>query len=551
MNQICSKLLYAAVMAVVIAAAWTCLQSMSGSPEPDAWRSQLGLDSLWLSWGMAEAASEGSARLVFRGLYALLLDLGQPYHSLGWVVLASSVLAFLLLARWVHLSIGNRLGPLTKALLTLVICAAMFSPVYGANWLLVERFRVFVPLLCLAVGGLLLRRGRYFVWRYFAAMIFAQIALLTDVVGLWVWVALLPCCATIAEGRRRWACLGIWVVAGNVGALACEFSFGSSASSEGSWVIRALMTKRGSYLSDVAATLGRSLSNTWPVELDYQLVVGWAFLVLLLVTSIVAWRRLNASVATWWAFALFGIGAALTSSAQVCGIDINMIARREIEWSALVFPVGIVGLLAEFAGHRFVNYLRLLLASLLVLLVFDWRQGVDDLAWRQAQLREFEARLLFYELDKLGPDQVGLSPFSKGLQLRRAQNRRLLRYNEVIEDADGKLQAAALELSVVANGEIRDVGGQSIAGVVASTAEMVWIAQESEGKEWQWIRSIPLSPSQEQGCHSWLLDFDRTVMPPEGSALAVFAFDLDTLTFVPLVGRVQVTGQALRMEQGK
>lgn len=551
MNQLCRKLLYVVVMAVVIVAAWICLEWTSGSPEPDSWRDLLGLDSLWLSWSQAEAKSEGPAHLAFRGLYALLLDLGLRYHSLGWVVFGSSALAFVLLARWVKVTIADRIGPVTRALLLLVICAAMFSPAYGANWLLVERFRIFVPLACLAAGGLLLRRGRYLVCRYFAAMMLAQVALLTDVRGLWVWVALLPCCWAIAEGSRRWACLALWVVVGNVGSLACEFGFGSSAASEGSWVIRAISIDSWGYLADVAATLGRCLSDTWPGELDKQHVVGGAFIVLLVVTSIMAWRRIDASVGVWWALALFGFGAALTSSAQVFGLNIEVVARREIEWSVLAFPIGIVGLLAEIVGHRFVGCFRIILACLVVLLVFGWRQGVVDLTWRRAQLREYEARLVFYEVANLSTDQVGLSPYKKGLQLRRAQDRGLLRCANVIEGLDGKLQEAASELAVAADGEIRDVSGRSIAGVVANSAEMVWIARQSEGKDWQWIRSIPLSPSQERDSYSWRLDFDRDVMPPEGSALVVLAFDLETLRFVPLLGRVRVTEQEFRMEQEK
>ena len=81
MNHLGRMLLLGVVIAILGTATWVCLTWTIGSPEPDLWRRALGLDSLWLSWSQAEARSEGPARLVFRGVYAWLLNQQLPIES--------------------------------------------------------------------------------------------------------------------------------------------------------------------------------------------------------------------------------------------------------------------------------------------------------------------------------------------------------------------------------------------------------------------------------------------------------------------------------------
>jgi hypothetical protein len=551
MNHLGRMLLLTVVVAILSVAAWVCLQWTSGSPEPDLWRQELGLDPLWLTWTDANAKNDGPARLVFRGVYAILLSLELSYDQLGWVTLCSALLAFLLLARWIYACIADRLGATTRTAILLVVCAAMFSPSYGANWLLAERFRMFVPIACLAAGGLLLRQGRWLPLRYVAALLFAQIALLTDVRGLWVWVALLPCCAAIAEGQRRAAYLAGWVIAGNVGALASEFSMGPSAPSDASWIVTTIVADPFNYLLEVVTTLGRSLPDLWHGTTTDETVIGAGMLLLFVLTSSLALRRLEVAMAAWWAMAAFGLGAALTSTAQLHGIDIDRITRHELEWSILSLPIGLGGLVAELGGGRLGQWLRAFIPAIFVLLVQDWQHGFTDLTWRHAQLREYEARLAFYEATELDPDKIGPRAFGKGWQRKAARMQGLLDHAQPLDDFLSKLQSAAAAQPHPSSGVILKAHDQTISGHVADTAEMVWVAKHSKEQGWQLIQAIPLQPSEQNDTHSWTFQLEEASMPIDKTRLAVFAFDLDSRSFIRLAGNVLVNNRSFQNEVPK
>jgi len=551
MNHLGRMLLLSVVLAILSTAVWVCLQWTSGSPEPNLWRQELGLDSLWLTWTDAEANNAGPARLVFRGVYAILLSLELSYNQLGWATLCSALLAFLMLARWLRTCIAERLGATTRAAILLVVCAAMFSPSYGANWLLAERFRMFVPITCLAAGGLLLRQGRWLPLRYIAALLFAQIALLTDVRGLWVWVALVPCCAAIAEGQRRAAYLAGWVIAGNVGALACEFSIGAPASSDASWIVTAIVAGPWNYLVEVVTALGRSLPDLWHGATTDETVIGTGMLLLFALTSSLASRRRGVAMAAWWAMAAFGLGAALSSTAQLHGIDIDRVTRHELEWSAIALPIGLIGLVAELGGERLNQWLRAVIPVIFVLLVQDWQRGFTDLTWRHAQLREYEARLAFYEATELDPDKIGPQPFKKSWQRENARMQGLLDHAKPLDDLLGRLQSAAAAQPRSSSGAILKAHDQTMSGHVADTAEMVWVAKHSKEQGWQLVRALPLQPSEQTDAHSWTLRLEAASMPIDKTRLAVFAFDLDNRSFIRLAGNVQVNNRSFKKEVPK
>lgn len=549
MNHLGRMLLLGVVIAILGTATWVCLTWTIGSPEPDLWRRALGLDSLWLSWSQAEARSEGPARLVFRGVYAWLLNQQLPYDSLGWLTLGSALLAFLLLARWIHTCIAGRLGPTTRTAILLALCAAMFSPSFGANWLLVERFRMFVPIACLAAGGLLLRPGRWQPLRFMAALLIAQLALLTEVRGHWVWIALLPCCAAIDNGPRRTAYLAGWIIAGNAGALACEFNMGTAAPSEASWIVTAIFAAPWNYLLDVVATLGRSLPDLLHGTTSDESTIGAAMLLIFVVTSTLAWRRRGVTTAAWSAMAIFGLGAALTSAAQTQSLDIDRIARHELEWSVLALPIGLGGLLAEIGGDRSRQWLRALLPAILVLQAQDWQRGFTDLSWRHCQLRAYEARLALYGVAGLEPEKIGPSPFAADFHLKDAQRRRLLAIPEPFDDLHSRLQAAAAAQPLPTSGEVLDAYGETVSGSAADLAALIWIAQDSKDHGWQLLQATPLQRNDADNLYSWVVNLDEASVPADASRLAAFAFDLDHRDFVRLAGNVQVKNRSFAKEQ--
>jgi len=544
-------LLLGVVIAILGTATWVCLTWAIGSPEPDLWRQELGLDSLWLSWSQAEARTEGPARLVFRGAYAWLLHQGLPYDSFGWLTLGSALLAFLLLARWIHTCIAGRLGPTIRAAILLVLCAAMFSPSFGANWLLVERFRMFVPMACLAAGGLLLRPGRWQLLRFVAALLIAQIALLTEVRGHWVWVALLPCCAAIDTGPRRTAYLAGWIIAGNAGALACEFNMAAAAPSEASWIVTAIFAAPWNYLLDVVATLGRSLPDLLHGTASDEFAFGAALLLLFVLASNLAWRRRGVATAAWWAMAAFGLGAAVTSAAQTQGLDIDRVVRHELEWSVLALPIGLGGLLAELGGDRSRQWLRALLPAILVLQAQDWQRGFTDLSWRHCELHAYEARLALYGVAGLEPEKIGPSPFAEDFHLKEAQKRKLLAIPKPIDDLNSRLQAAAAAQPLPTSGEILDADGRTISGSAADLAALIWIAQDSKDHGWQLLQATPLERNEADNLYSWVVKLDKASVPADTSRLAAFAFDLDRRDFVRLAGNVQVKNRSFAKERPK
>ena len=80
---------------------------------------------------------------------------------------------------------------------------------------------------------------------------------------------------------------------------------------------------------------------------------------------------------------------------------------------------------------------------------------------------------------------------------------------------------------------------------------MVWVAKHSKEQGWQLIQAIPLQPSEQPGIHSWTLRLAAASMPIDKTRLTVFAFDLDSRSFIRLAGNVQVINRSFQNKEPK
>ncbi len=161
----------------LVALAWSL---RSDAPEPADWRVYLREPELSFVGGWFEFAGRPN-HLGFATLYRALLSLGVDIATLvgvGWALAALCVGAV-----W-------RLAP--RAILAWPLLALLaFSPAFGANWLLVERLRVFLPAACACAMVLLLRAPLHRA-RFVVATGLAVLAVLTHETGSLLWVAMLP-----------------------------------------------------------------------------------------------------------------------------------------------------------------------------------------------------------------------------------------------------------------------------------------------------------------------------------------------------------------------
>jgi len=345
---------------------------------------------------------EGAPRLfLFRLAHVGLLrlpgsDFGR-YTWAGWV-LATAVwvaVAWLIL-RSLRLR-DSRPGAAGIALLGLW----MFSPGFGATWILGERFRVFAPAACFVLGVVLLTGERGGRLRFVAAAVLAQVAMFVDRSGVLVWIALIPVILVFARRRSRTTsglAVAVWCVIGNVSTAICYPAPASRAGNSG--LVHLLVTDPRDAMNHLLGCGADALPDAWPGTRLDQAALGALLIAALLACAGLRLRRGNhrevgARVAPWWAFVLFGAGQAVVLADRVVSGDLPRELAREFGWPLVFLPAGLIGLGSVLTARR-LRVARVVTGVILgIALLLDWGAGFAKLDIRHATLVQGEARLVF------------------------------------------------------------------------------------------------------------------------------------------------------------
>lgn len=371
----------------------------SASPEPQAWRATL--REPMLAWTAAELLGfdETPRVLGFRLAHLGFLELpGVDFDTLpllGWVL--AGLVVWLVHRRVV------RAGGFVGAVAGVLLATWCFSPSFGANWLLAERFRIFVPPLCFALALALLDGRARWRLRFAVALALAQLAIFVDRTGCLVWIAALPAvCVTVSrhDRGRMLGWVALWCVWGNVGSLVCHG--GAVRLRDPAGILGQLLDAPGATAAAWLRTSGQGLPSLLPGA-DTSLVAGALLqgaLAVAVAVLVVRRRRpgVLAAAAPWLGFVVFGEGVALLATHWFPGLGLPPAFLREFTWAGFMLPLGVLGLVGLHWGGALPRLARVGLVALLVLAAAEWSPGLSRLAAQHRLLRQGEAQLAFAEV---------------------------------------------------------------------------------------------------------------------------------------------------------
>jgi hypothetical protein len=541
-----------AVAPAVVALLWI-LEWASSAPEPIAWRSQLGDGPLCFAWRQVTEFTGEPNFLVFRLLHSSLLAVpGLDFPHLPLTTWAIAAATCLLLRRQLHSTAAARtpawLAPAVLGYATLWC----FSPAFGANWLLGERLRLFLPALCCLLAVWLLAARAAGRWRILTAAVLAQAALFSERTGFLVWIALVPLLWTEATRRhdpRRLFDCAWWCLLGNASTwIALDERPPTTAAHTG--LVGDLLVHPGTTLAHLVRTVGRSLPDLFAgPDLD-ELVLG-AALVAALVTLLVRLysvrydgERLHQAM-PWVSLALFGIGHALVVGEFYNPPPLTPMLMREVLWGSWLLPIGLVGLGLVTMTRSARRLLALAVPVLGLLCIQDWQRGFGHLALEHQLLRQGEALSVFVpaansELPEGAPlplppgEVVALRERGKLRRLAATTGMDLAQLDLEPQPGHGALESAT---TTAALGRVGDQDG-FVADLV-----LVVRAGASHAQSGQRIVRIAVpAPSTSREPRPWSAELGELEAFTAGDTLQAFVFDGRGRRVRPLAGVVRFNG---------
>lgn len=465
--RLCGWTVAAGLLVLLSTCAW---EWASGAPEHVAWR-HYWRDPPLNFWPAQWAEFAGQPnQLTFRAVHlAAVHGLGVGFERLWLLTAGLAVLCAAALTRLARHTLPGGGGPwLLSGMLVLLL-----SPVFGANWLVAERFRVVLPAVWFLAAVAILQRGIATRRRVLLAGVCAALALTTYDGGALAWVALAPlvAAAAVRGGRRPWGYVAGWVLAFNVLAL---FVWDESYEPEAG--IAAHLSEQPIELAKftlrmVGLVLPEPLAGPLPGLLRTRTLVGLLAFCLLAVVSLAAWRTRRDQdrvrrAGPWLACAWFGALASVVLAHRHFPIALPESYVREILWPVLFLPIGVVGATAALWPGPGARARGPLLAALFALGVQQWSAGLDSMAMKGRVLRQSDAQLALAELDGL----LTAPPAVLGVR----SDRDLLRGLGCLPRA---LPLTGAELLALPRGGtaglVQRVDGTVVHGVAVSTADFV------------------------------------------------------------------------------
>lgn len=448
----------------------------SFAPEPVDWR------LVWREPPLVYSGDDffdfrGSANFVaFRAIHLGLLATPADFDSLALVPWLLATGCVLLLR-----SLGVR-GRRPTAVAALLIAAALYSPVFAADWLLLARFRVFGPALCCCMAVSVLRGTGRWRARWVVAALLAQLALFVHVSGALLWLALVPLVAFEARrrGRRALVAAAAWCVVGNLGLLLCYDESTRGLPGLGGHLVE----QPAVALATLARVAGLGLPDVLPGTDSDTWVAGAVLATALAVFAglLVRRRAHDATVADampWLSLALFGVGAVVAVSHAMIPLSLADNLLKEICWAGVFLPIGIAGLTVAIAPASFARLLTPAAAALLLLFAQEWCRGLGSLRFEHELLRQGEAQLVFADaaLNELPAEPRPPLPLQANRDLLRASGK-LRRIEPVPTLAIGELEPS---LDSAPAGRLDSVTAAAAKGHVARTDLVLLVRQLENG----------------------------------------------------------------------
>jgi len=497
------------------------------TPEPADWRVYLREPPLaWQAGAWLDVAGQPN-HLAWRGLHAAMLAAGVDFAHGVFVCVA---LAFACGLAAVPLRV------MTPAL-GLLLGGLLFSPAYGADWALLERTRVFVPVL-LALMALRLLARPLTARRVVSAGVLAVLAVFTHETGALLWAALLPALwsAARAAGWRRLPVMGVWCLLANVALAVCydesARAFPGLLASlwRAPWATTLLLVKLS------AAAVPDLLPGS-----DADAVIAGGGLIGLALLGVLSLRRAGVETrqaATWWtSLLLLGLAQVLALAHVHAPQSVTDTVLREVAWGTWLLPAGTVGLWLALRPGLAARALPMAAAALGVLVVQDWHRGA---AWLEAEsrlLRQSEALMVFADL---GGQELPPQPRPPVLE---AAARQALRARGLLRRSAPVAGRGLDEFSRVEDapaGTVVQASRTTAAGIAdraAGGADLVLLRRGRE-RELGALCKVAAPNQLEPGRHvPWQADLGDLEPFADGEWLRADAFDLATRTLRPLQGR--------------
>ena len=406
--------------------AWI-LAYASPAPEAVAWLQAWGETQPVFDWSAFFDFEAAPRLLVFRASY--LSALAIPGVDFEWLPIASWLCALLcvlgLLRLIRHARGGEARGPSHWA--ALLLSAWCFAPVFGADWLIGTRIRVFLPALGFVACSLLLTGGKRFAPRYLCALVVACAAVFVDRFGSLVWIAAIPIVASEAlrRDRRTIVWVATWCIVGNLASLACFGGTETLRDQRG--LLGDLLYSPAAISETLLKAAGYGLPDLLPGKDTTELCGGLLLAALCLLLaglcrrrSIDDWQR----SACWLGFAVFGVGQALLIGHWFHPAAMATSLMRELAWSAFFLPVGVVGLVHSLWGRRVAAGLGIAAAAAFVLIAQAWLASWPKLDAERGILRQHEALLAIPPSEA---HSLGITPSAQHAALPKLRSAGLLR----------------------------------------------------------------------------------------------------------------------------
>jgi len=374
------------------------------APEAAAWSSLWGEETGFRgTLDRIYAFEEGVPRLLFFRLACtgLLRIPGNDFGRFTWAGWILATAAFLAVT-WLILRPGRRGDGWFRAAGVGLLGLWVFSPGFGATWILGERFRVFAPAVCFVFAVFLLTGERAGRLRFLTALLLAQVALFVDRSGLLVWIALIPLIPAFARHRSRpraGLLTAVWCLVGNVSTAVCYPP--PPAADAGGGLVHRLVTDPRDAIFRLLEAGASALPDAWPDTRLDQAGLGAALIALTLACLVLLLRRgrdreVLSRAAPWLSCILFGVGQTAILADRVIAGDLPRELSREFGWALVFFPAGLVGLGSVVAGRRLRAVSIGIGAIVGVILLLDWGSGITTLRARHATLLQGEAELVLY-----------------------------------------------------------------------------------------------------------------------------------------------------------
>lgn len=519
-----------AVLLALLGLAMIAWPWRSDVPEPADWRAYLrepsvGFTGPWFSFGgRPNHVVQG---FLERGLFATGVDVELLVLG-NWLLAAACVACVLALLR------------ATAPAVALLVSALALSPAFAADWLLVERVRLFVPAACacalvwlLRAPGTRMRRG--------LALVVAVVAVFSHEAGALVWAAVLPLVVTSARGpgKRALAPALAFVLVANVALAACY----DESARPFPGLPAAMVTHPLSAVRFASKTLGLAVPDVLP-STDTDSVVLGVLLVLALMAGAVALARGAPEIAArglpLLCLGLAGLAQGLAVAHTQVPQAVTDAVLRELSWGTWLLPVGALGLWLQLAPGVARRVAPLGFGASVLLLAQDWHRGA---AWLQAEgrfLQQSAALMVFADCERERPSAPRPAVPSAN---DRAALRAAGQLAGMAPLGDTGLASLPLRPDAAA-GSVQEVTVRGAQGTLRrdSGADLVLLTRQRLGAPVVLCKVAVPNQLDAGATLSWQTEFGELEPFAEGEEVGAFAFDHKTRTITALPGRFRCAG---------